>query len=54
MVVEGKVIDLAEVGAGTDDIGAIFEETCAERLDELVDGSIVITGSYSCIKRLRY
>ena len=54
MVVKGKIVDLAEVGAGPDDVGTMFEKVRAKSLDELVDCGIVRAGSDFSIKRLWY
>ncbi len=40
MILESKVVDLTEVGAGSDDIGTMLEQIGAERLDQRVDGGI--------------
>ena len=44
-VVEGEVVDLAEVGSGTDNVGAVLEEVRAQGCNEVIDLRIVCTGS---------
>lgn len=41
---KGRIVDLAEIRASTDNIGTELEKVCAQDLDELIDAGLVRAG----------